>query len=130
MNSVQVGEGQAAAAFTKGALKGFAEDGVEDKRLIRQMLHEMGLRGTLIRVRLVALLLVAGEAGSSVAAIHARLEADSGMPLRALNTYEVLRRLARMGVLAASQRGTYSVSPATLAMIGGLLAGKGAAVAL
>ena len=52
------------------------------------------------------------------------------MPLRALNTYEVLRRLARMGVLAASQRGTYSVSPATLAMIGGLLAGKGAAVAL
>lgn len=130
MNSVQVNEGQATAAFAKGALEGFAEDGVEDKRLIRQALHEMGLRGTLIRVRLVALLLVAGEAGSSVAAIHARLEADSGMPLRALNTYEVLRRLARMGVLAASQRGTYAVSPATLAMIGGLLAGKGAAVAL
>jgi hypothetical protein len=130
MNSVQVGEGEAAATFAKGGLQGFAEDGVEDKRLIRQVLHAMGLRGTLIRVRLVALLLVAGEAGSSVAAIHARLEADSGMPLRTLNTYEVLRRLARMGVLSASQRGTYSVSPATLAMVGGLLAEKGTVAAL
>jgi hypothetical protein len=35
-----------------------------------------------------------------------------------------------MGVLSASQRGTYSVSAATLAMVGGLLAEKGAVAAL
>lgn len=126
MESEWGNNGGDAAAFRQLLIQRFVEDAAADKRLIREVLHRMGLRGTLIRVRLVALLLMAGEAGSQLAVIHARLEGDSGMPLRTLNTYEVLRRLTRMGVLSASRRGTYAVSEAALALIGGLLAEQGA----
>ncbi|OCX15291.1 Fur family transcriptional regulator [Ectopseudomonas hydrolytica] len=81
-----------------------------DPRLMRELLHAAGLRTTLTRQKVAAVLYSAGKDGVSVKDLHQKL-AVAGEPLDVRSVRQVLSRLKQKGLLVLQERGRYCFAP-------------------
>ncbi|WP_077044870.1 fe2+ zn2+ uptake regulation protein [Pseudomonas sp. KK4] len=85
---------------------------------IRLLLKNFGLRTSLIRLKVIDVLLTAaeGERSMGVRGLHTQL-LELGIPLSFLSVREVLKRLCSEGVIVLNADKSYSLDPRAAAML-------------
>ncbi|MFF7707599.1 hypothetical protein [Pseudomonas sp. NPDC007930] len=92
----------------------------DENHFLRQMMQQLGLRTSLMRLKVVSVLLhTPSEIGLRAQDICAALQRDVGVGLNRPNVYDVLRRLEAGGVVARTAQRTYLITATAVAHLSG-----------